>query len=516
MSSSAPSPYPATDQDGLSRKRKQQQNEFVSHMDLPYDEHEAPSSASHFDNIYHHNDLQWQMMQAPMSTDDQHGFSVDPMFAFQPTQGINFTSDNTHGFNNNPTPMQHGQPHDQPFQDMGTHPAHANNHAFANNMFHMPPSDVDNFHLRRHSVAVGELMHHPEQNSPYLDMSNPEMNYDRFRTRHMSTQDIHFGISNPFHAMQYQQSSPQTMFGEPPDHSQTLPTPPQSANPIQRRQSKSATTMTKTKARNTQRNRAMSLRLDISGSPSLHNTGASMQQSSPLTPAFFSPAFLEALNADTQSSADEADIYPFPVHSGSESVSDAQFVDPSKTMNNARTNADDPNSNFYSSSSPIDPTLSDVKPSPSSSYMIEQKPFLAQQHATPTIMEENEELFKNLADYGSHVQLPTQPPINGLGIRRQSDHFTMQDTKILYRSPSGGVTDMRSAIGQFLSSPTSLAAGEYTMMILTSKVAQKSYGTEKRLVYLEKLVLPVFDRYSNGLPDIVFVDFSALRQPQLS
>jgi hypothetical protein len=232
MSSSAPSPYPATDQDGLSRKRKQQQNEFVSHMDLPYDEHEAPSSASHFDNIYHHNDLQWQMMQAPMSTDDQHGFSVDPMFAFQPTQGINFTSDNTHGFNNNPTPMQHGQPHDQPFQDMGTHPAHANNHAFANNMFHMPPSDVDNFHLRRHSVAVGELMHHPEQNSPYLDMSNPEMNYDRFRTRHMSTQDIHFGISNPFHAMQYQQSSPQTMFGEPPDHSQTLPTPPQSANPI--------------------------------------------------------------------------------------------------------------------------------------------------------------------------------------------------------------------------------------------------------------------------------------------
>jgi hypothetical protein len=246
--------------------------------------------------------------------------------------------------------------------------------------------------------------------------------------------------------------------------------------------------MTKTKARNTQRNRAMSLRLDISGSPSLHNTGASMQQSSPLTPAFFSPAFLEALNADTQSSADEADIYPFPVQSGRESVSDAQFVDPSKTMNNARTNADDPNSNFYSSSSPIDPTLSDVKPSPSSSYMIEQKPFLAQQHATPTIMEENEELFKNLADYGSHVQLPTQPPINGLGIRRQSDHFTMQDTKILYRSPSGGVTDMRSAIGQFLSSPTSLAAGEYTMMILTSKVAQKSYGTEKRLVYLEKLV----------------------------
>ncbi|KAH8550160.1 hypothetical protein BGW37DRAFT_428466 [Umbelopsis sp. PMI_123] len=77
------------------------------------------------------------------------------------------------------------------------------------------------------------------------------------------------------------------------------------------------------------------------------------------------------------------------------------------------------------------------------------------------------------------MQLPTQPPVNGLGIRRQSDHFPVQDAKILYTSPSGGVTDMRSAIGHFLSSPSSLAAGEYTVMLLTSKVAQKSYGTEK-------------------------------------
>jgi hypothetical protein len=78
------------------------------------------------------------------------------------------------------------------------------------------------------------------------------------------------------------------------------------------------------------------------------------------------------------------------------------------------------------------------------------------------------------------MQLPTQPPVNGLGIRRQSDHFPVQDAKILYTSPSGGITDMRSAIGHFLSSPSSLAAGEYTVMLLTSKVAQKSYGTEKR------------------------------------
>jgi len=211
----------------------------------------------------------------------------------------------------------------------------------------------------------------------------------------------------------------------------------------------------------------MSLRLDTSGSPSAQ----AVQQSSPLTPAFFSPAFLEALNADTQSSADEADVYPFPAH-------DSEYVDPSKTMNNARTNPDDSTNHFYSSASPTD--SSDIKPSPSSSYMMEQKPFLTQQHTTPTIIEENEELFKNLADYGSHMQLPTQPPVNGLGIRRQSDHFPIQDAKILYTSPSGGVTDMRSAIGHFLSSPSSLAAGEYTVMLLTSKVAQKSYGTEKR------------------------------------
>ncbi|CAO3670240.1 unnamed protein product [Umbelopsis ramanniana] len=385
------------------------------------------------------------------------------MFAFQPNQGMDF--ENSHAFDShimhagNQQPPSHYPP---PFHDM--HGGHVTDHGFQPDMFHMSPSLVDQANMRRHSVAVGEILRQQQvdPNSSYMDMTNQD--YDRFRPRHMSTT---FDMS-PFQLMQQHPYQPSPLFNS--DDQQALSTPPHTATtPIQRRQSKSATTITKSKARTNQRNRAMSLRLDTSGSPSAQ----AVQQSSPLTPAFFSPAFLEALNADTQSSADEADVYPFPAH-------DSEYVDPSKTMNNARTNPDDSTNHFYSSASPTD--SSDIKPSPSSSYMMEQKPFLTQQHTTPTIIEENEELFKNLADYGSHMQLPTQPPVNGLGIRRQSDHFPIQDAKILYTSPSGGVTDMRSAIGHFLSSPSSLAAGEYTVMLLTSKVAQKSYGTEKRFL----------------------------------
>ncbi|KAG2174700.1 hypothetical protein INT43_005758 [Umbelopsis isabellina] len=481
MSSSGPSPYPVTDQEGLSRKRKQQQNEFVSHVDLQYNHHDT-SNPSHFDNVFHQNDLQWQMMNPSMAQQDQQGFGMDPMFAFHThnAQEMNFTPEHTQGFPTDPI-RQHGPPHDPSFQNLpphpdSSHPTDAN--AFASNMFHLSPSH----HLRRHSVAVGEVMHHqPEQVSPYMDMNNPDMNFDRFRSRHMSTQGIPYDMSQSY--MPYQ---PQSSLFIDTDHPQTLPTPPHTANPIQRRQSKSATTMTKSNARNTQRNRAMSLRLDTSAFDSPMHSG-SMQQSSPLTPAFFSPAFLEALNADTQSNPDEGDVYPFPVHPGNQSESgpDAQFVDPSKTMNSARTNSENTSSNFYSSN--VDQantnTASDMNPSPSSSFIMEQKPFLAQQHTTPTIMEENEELFRHLADYGTNMHMPAaQMPINGLGIRHQNDHYAMQEAQIMYKSPSGGATDMRSAIGNFLSSASSLAAGEYTMMLLTSKVAQKSYGTEKRFL----------------------------------
>jgi hypothetical protein len=89
----------------------------------------------------------------------------------------------------------------------------------------------------------------------------------------------------------------------------------------------------------------------------------------------------------------------------------------------------------------------------------------------PTIPEEDDEdMLLNQADFAGYLQP------NGL-----DDPLKAKGGIVSARMlQSSNVAQLRPLIRHYLQSPNPAASGERTVVILTSKVAQKSYGTEKR------------------------------------
>ena len=52
----------------------------------------------------------------------------------------------------------------------------------------------------------------------------------------------------------------------------------------------------------------------------------------------------------------------------------------------------------------------------------------------------------------------------------------------------------RPYIDQYIRTPNRLAFGERTVIVMSSKVAQKSYGTEKRYVFIIAFEPPLYSQ----------------------
>ena len=116
---------------------------------------------------------------------------------------------------------------------------------------------------------------------------------------------------------------------------------------------------------------------------------------------------------------------------------------------------------FHSSSTSIlSPPQSPSSPSPfirSSSSSLRQRP----------IPEEDDDYNNNHRHQQQQQQLELRSLKAGLATARM-----IQNT--------ANASRLKPLVQSYLQSPDPIAAGEKTVIILTSKVAQKSYGTEKR------------------------------------
>lgn len=92
---------------------------------------------------------------------------------------------------------------------------------------------------------------------------------------------------------------------------------------------------------------------------------------------------------------------------------------------------------------------------------------------TPTIMEEEE------ADHHHHLLSPTMME-SYYGQQLQKANGPGAVTQRMMQPAN--VDHLRMLIRQYLNTPDPLAFGERTVLLMTSKVAQKSYGTEKRFL----------------------------------
>ncbi|KAI8140722.1 hypothetical protein BJV82DRAFT_622268 [Fennellomyces sp. T-0311] len=179
---------------------------------------------------------------------------------------------------------------------------------------------------------------------------------------------------------------------------------------------------------------------------------------SPTTPAFFSPSFLESLNEDDRPFMQQEPLSAWPPQHQQQHPPSYEFpptVDPMMDAR-ARTNStSEPLPLFHSSTSAsiLSPPQSPSSPTPfirSSSSSLRARP----------IPEEED-------DYTRYSDLRSLKA--GLATAR-----LMQS--------SANASRLKPLINTYLQSPDPVAAGEKTVILLTSKVAQKSYGTEKRFL----------------------------------
>lgn len=146
----------------------------------------------------------------------------------------------------------------------------------------------------------------------------------------------------------------------------------------------------------------------------------------------------------------------------------------------ARTNSHNDSLHFFASSStsttstpppPLSPTRSISSPSPMygrlSNLSLRSRPNSAnssnQQLPPPTIPEEE--------DYSRTYDMSRQFKATGGG--------GLVSSRMLHNN-NANAARLRPIINSYLQSPDPAAAGEKMVIIMTSKVAQKSYGTEKR------------------------------------
>jgi len=91
---------------------------------------------------------------------------------------------------------------------------------------------------------------------------------------------------------------------------------------------------------------------------------------------------------------------------------------------------------------------------------------------SPTIMEEEEEILVSSSN--------TTNPVSLVSSSYVPDMSNINSTVNPRLTQSAAANMMRPVIQQYINSSNPAALGEKTVMVLTSKVAQKSYGTEKR------------------------------------
>ncbi|KAI7887732.1 uncharacterized protein EV154DRAFT_484822 [Mucor mucedo] len=204
--------------------------------------------------------------------------------------------------------------------------------------------------------------------------------------------------------------------------------------------------------------RAMSLRLDnlpIQQHMDMHHR-ASISTASPTTPAFFSPSFLDALKQDDDIMMDTSFenhhgltddlIHNFMMNQQEQSTITPSVINTGEVNNltNWLLNGDSPNTTTSSSSPPLVQTNSSPSP-PIQSFL---------QH--PSIPEEEDE------DMDSHEKQRTRLEIA---------------SRMIPPVPNNAIA-IKPLVQKYLST----FENEQKVMIHTSKVAQKSYGTEKRFL----------------------------------
>lgn len=327
---------------------------------------------------------------------------------------------------------------------------------------------------RRHSVAVGELDYKQE--------------YDirRFDT------DLQQLLGMPPSSWS---SSSSSSTNEP------LQTPQQQQQPMPHR-------------------RTMSLRLETS----LPHVSS---EQSPSTPSFFSPSFLDALNADDtpgqgfqagvsfMDSTDLNGMTPSPSASSAEfllqhqqvsstTVADSNTIAPSaishpwvqpqpqdqyqqpqpqQQQQQRRRSSKvklSPSSPPQSPSNTVTSSMSSSSPSPPITPMTLSGLYQVQH---PAIPEEDEDMVDHHHPHAQQHQHPHQQQQ-----QHQQHKMYPMDVKLSKSSMvtarmlqgANSANALRPHIQQYLLSNDPAGSGERTVMVLTSKVAQKSYGTEKR------------------------------------
>ncbi|CAG8783774.1 6970_t:CDS:2, partial [Racocetra persica] len=115
-------------------------------------------------------------------------------------------------------------------------------------------------------------------------------------------------------------------------------------------------------------------------------------------------------------------------------------------------------------------SMSSTSSSPPSPSPPHTPTYMRRVSISPTIMEEEEDIMASSAN------------TNNLALVVSNYGTDMSSTVNQRLSQSATVNLMRPVIQQYLNSTNPAAMGEKTVMVLTSKVAQKSYGTEKRFL----------------------------------
>ncbi|KAI8876234.1 hypothetical protein K501DRAFT_327139 [Backusella circina FSU 941] len=178
---------------------------------------------------------------------------------------------------------------------------------------------------------------------------------------------------------------------------------------------------------------------------------------SPNTPSFFTPSFLGALQEDEESNFGAHQTFPtMDRHTG-------HFETPSVEQNTIMTSI--------------------------VSHTTDKPPILFTHHSPP------------LSDQGSYSSSSASPRQN---VTSSFDNMFNDENpynSMLALNSSISETQMRPLIQKYLGAEDASALGEKTVVILTSKVAQKSYGTEKRFLCPPPTAILVGTSWWTGKPN---------------
>ncbi|KAF7722750.1 hypothetical protein EC973_002734 [Apophysomyces ossiformis] len=215
-------------------------------------------------------------------------------------------------------------------------------------------------------------------------------------------------------------------------------------------------------------------------SPSHSSTCSQSAFPAPVTPAFFSPSFLDSIHEDRQASHGSGFEQDQPLEWRSSPYSSEHFLHSSSAMTSGEDipvslSPDSPsNSSSSNYSPPITPMYNrlSIRPGPfhySANHTGNNFP----SHLS---VAEADDYTRNYASRDT-----TQEGLHHIGSSNILDLKAGMVTARLMQNALNAAK-MRPLIQCYLQSSDPMAIGERTVVILTSKVAQKSYGTEKRFL----------------------------------